>query len=569
MKKSTTKALASIFSFALAFSNLVGCGGGSIGGGGSGEDANKSYLYLCYFNAGYGDRWLTAAGKRFEEMYKDYSFEDGKVGVKVVPDPVNANDMLSEMANKRSQIYFSELFRLDAALSADVMADITEALTTSLGESYGVDKTGKPLPAYEGETKSVYEKMSAQDKENYVAKVGGEDKMYAVPFIDTYTGTLTYNADIFEKYSLYFKADNTIGAKSTDSLGMGPDGVTGTADDGLPRTYAEFFTLCGEMVSNGVTPFVWAGNYNKYVTEMATAMMASNMGETQLADVLNGSGTLTDYINGDVSSVGAYTTKEETFDSDSAAKIYNTASVFNAIDFIKKISANSDYYISKDVFTGSYSHLNAQGDFFQGKEVAIRDYGFLIDGTWWYNEAEKYILEYEEDALKSRNERNVQYMPLPKANEAEYAAKAGTNVVYGDYPTAIMVKKDLSADQKLLAETFVRFFNTNESLAEYNTIVSNPRRLEYTLTDEQYDGLTPYAKGLYNIHIGAQGYETYKVFHMMSRSDFYRANADRFRQIFWSKTSKGEHKEIVSTFHDYPTLTSVDYFKGVLEAHKN
>ena len=560
IKKFITLLMAGLMSCTVL--GATACGGGQ-GSGGEAADDKKTQLYVAYLNAGYSDRWLAAAKQRFEEMYANYVFEDGKRGVQVILDPMTSANSTVDMKNKRSHVWFCEDYRTESFVAAGVMADITSALTTSLGASYGKDLEGTELPGYVGETKSIIQKMSAEEKSYYILNDGGKDLCYAVPYIDTYNGTITYDVDLFENEGFYYKADNTIGAKKAngDALGTGPDGVTGTADDGLPRTYEEFFELCSRMQARGVVPFVWAGNWNKYVTELADSLFAQNIGSAQFSSILNGEGTLKDFINGSVSADGSYTVKEETFDSNSFNKIYNTAGLYNAVDFISHIISD-ELYVKENGFNGAYSQHTAQNDFVFGKEIE-HDFAFLVDGTWWYNEANRWLENYN-NRVGPVKDRHFAIMALPKADEATFERTKGENVVYTSYPTGICVKKGLSEMQQLLAETFVRFYCTDESLVEYTKIVSNPRGLLYDISDEDYNALMPYAQSLYGVHTASKGYETYKVTHAYSNSEFYRKNVGVFKSFMASSTSKGEYSNTLQCFYDNSSLSSVDYFKGIL-----
>lgn len=543
-------------------------------GGGTDADESKSWLYIRYYNAGFSNRWLLAAEERFEEMYENISFEEGKMGVDIIIDPSDSkSDFMNDMKTQRDHVYFAEKFDMTSYYSADVMEDLTDALTTPLNESYGKDIYGNPLPAYAGETKSVYQKMSAQEKEYYSITNGNDVKLYAVPYIDCYNGTISYDVEDFDKYGLYFNENNQIGAKKSrgDKLGLGPDGVANTADDGLPRTYDEFFQVCTRLKNAANKfPFVWCGNYAGYTTELANNLFLQNAGSNFIAGMLNGQGTIPDYITGDVTSAGnyayTYNTEQKAFTSATFDDCYNSASVFNATDFMYRL-IKEKFEDETKCFTGTYLNTTAQKDFFFGNNT------FMVDGTWWFNEAEKHILAYEKQNAKKgkdRYNRNVQYMALPKADLETYNRTIGENVVGSKYITACVVKKGLSKAQKLLAETFVRFYCTDESLAEFNTIVSTPRGLEYTLTKTQYDALTPYAQSLYNIKTGQNGFNTYKVTYLRSGSQFYKENYSIFDNgMFESQTSLGTFVSIANAFKDRikDGLNSIKYFEGILSAH--
>jgi hypothetical protein len=379
---------------------------------------------------------------------------------------------------------------------------------------------------------------------------------------------LTYDVDVFEKNALYYKANNTLGGKKStgEALGLGPDGVANTADDGLPRTYAEFFAVCKKMKQQCNTlPFIWAGNFLGYLNQLGRSLFMQNVGSAQIDAMMAGEGTLKDYIVGDVAANGTYSIQEETFTQDTYRKMYNTAGLYNAMDFLYDIVAGQ-YYNEENCFNGNYSHEIAQADFVFGQENGDNDYGFLIDGTWWYNEAEKYLQSYEQRLQEDRNNRRFAYMALPKADEATWERTKGENIVYTTYITGFGVKKNVSEDKKLLAETFVRFYSTDESLVEYNTIVSTPRGLTYEMSDTQYEALSPYGKSLYAVHAGTRGYETYKVKTGMSTNEFYRKNKI-FDSVGTAKIGNVEYTNALETFRSNISkgMTAVDYFNGILK----
>ena len=554
--------------------SVAACGGGNSGGGET-VDTDKTQLYVAYYNAGYSDRWLSSAKVRFEEMYADYSFEAGKTGVQVIMDPMQQGDVSTVINTHRAEVFFDEHFGMTKMLATGGVENIYTALSTSLGESYGQDINGKALPAYAGETKSVVEKMNTEESSYFLLQENGQEVCYAVPYIDTYNGTLTYNADVFEEKGLYYGVDEDgyyLGAKKStgEKLAPGPDGVEGTADDGLPRTYDEFFAVCYKMqTACDVIPFVWCGNWTTYVTELANSLFAANIGYTQFKEMLKGEGTIRDYIDGDVE--GTYTTKEQAFTADNFTDVYNSEGLYKAVDFLETIVAK-EYCNELNVFNGTYSHELAQGDFVLGSSYNgdAQDYGFLVDGTWWYNEAEKFIKKYEELSTESRMNRNLLYMPLPKATEAAWERSKGENVVYSDYSTAIVVKKGLSDMKKLLAETFVRFYCTDESLVEYTTIVSNPRGLTYNMTNDQYNALSPYGKSLYGVHSKTHGYEYFQVTYARDNGNFYKNNSALFDSFMGSLVGGTSYSNVIMAFHDKydDGLTAEKYFKGILNVSR-
>lgn len=554
--------------------SCVGCSGTpSSDDGGIVVNKAKSQLYVAYFNEGYGSDWLTAAAKRFEEMYEDYSFEDGKHGVQVVPLPQAMADLSPVMkAGGQASVFFCENFDLSSYNSQGVLADITSAVTTPLNESYGVDKTGKALPGYEGETKSIADKYTTEEVASH-SRMVGENRVYeAVPYIDAVQGIFTYDADVFEKFSLYFKADNTIGAKkASGNLGLGPDGTANTADDGLPRTLAEMRTLVSKMTSYGVVPFNTIGGNSLYLDDSQLSMLMASLGSERIEELKKGEGTVPDYI-ADLKAVTetSYPAPvSKTYEAKNAfATLKQSATVYEIVSFYRDLVHQFDGKAFRwvDLVNKLYSQYSAQRDFYYGNELA-RDYGILIDGSWWLIEAEPKVQEYEQDNMsgKTRYDRNLLYMPYPKATEAIWESTKGENVVYTSYLTGVAIRQGLNESQQLLAETFLRFYCTDESLVEYNTIVSQKRGLTYELTDEQYEELVPFARSMYSAAVGDadRGYGTYKLKSCASKENFALSNMESLTRgsIFFTNASNSA--SMLNAFYNNRALKLSDYFIGL------
>ena len=73
-------------------------------------DETKTQLYIGNVNQGFGDAWLRQGVKpRFEEMYKDVKFEDGKNGVQlIIRDTDYGSSLISTIAGNRDEVFFSE-----------------------------------------------------------------------------------------------------------------------------------------------------------------------------------------------------------------------------------------------------------------------------------------------------------------------------------------------------------------------------------------------------------------------------------------------------------------------------
>ena len=152
-----------------------------------------------------------------------------------------------------------------------------------------------------------------------------------------------------------------------------------------------------------------------------------------------------------------------------------------------------------------------------------------------------------------------------------------------DFIDSMYLTKDSSTDyeamdcisveegvKKLLAETFVRFYCTDESLVEYTTIVSNPRGLTYNMTNDQYAQLSPYGKSLYGVHSQTRGYENFKVTYARDNGEFYKNNSALFDSFMGSLVGGTSYSNVIMAFHDKYSdgLTAEKYFKGILNVSR-
>ena len=79
-------------------------------------DKSKTQLYVSNYNGGQGTAWLDAENStddligRFEEAYKNVSFEEGKTGVQVLvtPTKTKGNTLISQMNGMEEEVFFQE-----------------------------------------------------------------------------------------------------------------------------------------------------------------------------------------------------------------------------------------------------------------------------------------------------------------------------------------------------------------------------------------------------------------------------------------------------------------------------
>ena len=103
----------------MACTNLVACGGPK-------KDNTKTYLYVYNFDGGIRTDWLYEAADRFEALYADVSFEEGKMGVVVEVAPGKAS--LDGIASMPQSVFFTEQVNYNDLIAQNLLLDIKTSL---------------------------------------------------------------------------------------------------------------------------------------------------------------------------------------------------------------------------------------------------------------------------------------------------------------------------------------------------------------------------------------------------------------------------------------------------------
>lgn len=478
------KSLTAILLAAMLLLNAVGCT--RRGQTSEPVDETKTQLYVGCFEGGYGRTWLDNYAARFEEMYADEHFEEGKTGVQVhvmQSRDFGTSNILTTMANSESEIFFLEQSDYYQMVNRGLLLDITEAVTTSLTE-YGEDE-------------SIVGKMYDTDAAFYLTD---DNKYYAVPAYEATYG-IFYDIDMFEQNNFYFAAegqgDSDGFVRNADTpRSNGPDGQPGTDDDGLPATYDEFFRLC-DRISETSYAITWPGRSSHYVNALMMSLQADYEGPEQMMLNYTMSGRATNLVSS-VSDDGTVTTYADDITPATGYKLYKQAGRYYALDFVQRLVAGSDdYYSYNDCFSSSQTHILSQSQFLQSRfSREIRDIAMLIDGTWWFNEASRTFNEMANIPGASREERRIGMMPLPKVDDEHL----GPSTYFSVYMTELCIKSNIAESKIPAAEAFLRFCRTNESLSAFTADTNTTVPYDYTLEPEDEARITSYGKQLYDMH---------------------------------------------------------------------
>ncbi len=528
-------------------------------------DETKTQLYVGTFDGAYGDAWLYAVKPRFEEKYKDVSFEDGKKGVEIIINKdknYKGGTLINNITSSIMQyeVFFTESIDYIEWINRGYMLDISDVVNSSLQYDF---VTGKTDTSVEDET--IMEKFLHDDYTEFLTT--SDDKIYAVPFYDAFFG-ISYDVDLFEDENFYFAAegmgdkDGFVRDLSTPkSLGLNGktgviDGIDYSYDDGLPTTYEEFYKLCERIELQSCVPITWAGGVQEYISYFLQALTNDYEGvENMRTDYFfEGQNVpLVTGFNGNVPLVEEMdVTKAESY------KLNNLrAGKYYALSFMEKIIDNRDWYNEINCFGTDVTHLDAQRNFLNGKYIINRDrVAMLIDGTWWYGEAgghfDTMVKTYGQEA--SAKNRRFGIMPLPKAT---------TDKVGEDYTVSIsgssygFVKSNIASYKVNLAKAFMQFVHTNKSLCEFTKITSATRPYEYTFTDTEFEDLTYYGKNVYTLK------NTVKTLITYSKDEDYLRNSAKVGYMWAHRVSNVDYQVPSRCLYDHPSYTAKEMFNGL------
>lgn len=591
--KKRLKVVSFIVAFICAMSLLTtSCGGlGSLresaAGGAESVDTAKTQIYVGLGTNGLGD-WIEHATKTFEEKYADVSFEEGKKGIQVyyTYDDKFANfDILPEnYTNYQEKLIITGSIPYERV--KNIALDITDIVKSPLNVN---PVTGETEGA---ETDSIESKMYSQFKNYY----GADGKYYAIPAQEAPLG-IVYDVDLFEEYGLYFAnsttenyyeyecnnvyTDKTSAYKFVDGewgkedLSNGPDGQSGTYDDGMPATYEEFFALCDYMYREfAIEPIRWAGKVQAYATSFLTALAADYEGQEYLLKT-SSEGKASNLIKFDESG-------NIVFDANSNPELYGLdieysngyistaqAGYYYALKFMDAL-INSEYYDKDLCFNGTKSHLTTQSEFLLSKKNNNQNtIAMLIEGSWWQGEASGTFTDMAEKYGEkwSMKNRNFGYMPLPKAVES----KIGKQSTVMELDMLTFITNDVKDNVRKAYELFFKSIFSRSSLYDFVNITGQMRPYDITLTEEEYESLTGFGKSNYNIHSYTD------LLFQPSYSKVYLTNPGLFTataHFHWQSNlgsvptellrMGNSAEDIFKAIHNYWTKDRWDgYFKGI------
>lgn len=457
-----------------------------------GDDGTKTVLTVANYAGGFGEQWIVEMKNKFEEKYAETEFEPGKKGavIKISQQHDGGTQYFSKVDASPEEVFFIEDVDYAAWVNKNKMLDITDVVNA----------------ADTSDGKTILSKLNDEQKSFYDM----DGKYYALPHHDHQTG-LIYDVDLFTDEGLFYakngapsEAEFTGTVKFTggENRSAGPDGQYGTADDGLPATYDEFYALCDYMTDKNsdvdIKPILWSGtNKQDYIDWLLAELTADYEGREQLRLNYTFDGTAKNLIEIDKSG-NVTALPETTITSENGYMIYKSAGRYNALKFLEKIVKSSAWYDYSKNF-GTLSQTEAQYQFLLGATgLAETRFAILADGCWWENEATTSfdrLVDMKGEAY-SKASRNFAFMPLPKATVDKIGERF--TIATTDVTTAF-IKSTIKESKVKLAKEFLKFCYAEEQLQTFNKVSGSPASVDYTLGSEDYAALSSYAKSLYDV----------------------------------------------------------------------
>ena len=558
----------------LAFTSLAltACGGG-------GDDDGKTKVYVELKSGGTGVQWLVDAGKRFSDLNENTVYEEGKVGVAIVPVPSD-NPSIKNAETSGSAIFdLMEQPIIENDARAGKVLKIDDVFTDKSDMRNGV-------------AISPLEKIPQDQLSRYMF----DGHYYGAPTCEYYP-SISYDKNLFDRYHLYLCNPETIEDESNEGVivafdsditgetyyflptsgenedmkSCGPDGVYETEDDGLPSSLYEFIALCEYMKSDyGVNPFNFPGNYKYYSNFLCSALYTALQGydRARANYTFNGeieivTGFEDEYLFNSVGEIKKPITKTIQLTEENG--YYTTWGVekYYAEAFMQ-LCVNQGWF-GPAATSGADQKSSMQNFVFSDHNGAAK-IAFLLDGSYWYNEAteeDNYFSMWEKSnylIAGMHAERDVRVMPLPVNIEETVEEGEGKPQTLLEMNAGMLViNKNVESNPGLMraCKEFLKFLYTDKELSAYTAGTSILRSMNYELNGDDKTKISSFGQHLIDM-INTEGN---KVVYFVAENQTFKANMLSFRQS-WTNAVFGV-SNIAPSLYEALAIQKVDGFKTV------
>ncbi len=548
MKKTISFVLSAVTAFSV-MGTAVACGGGES------IDKNKTQLYVNVYEVGVGTTFAKDSDGVSKAISLKEKFEEENPNVQVIVETadVDGAGKQSTIAKGDTDIFYMANFTMSqytnlATKTSEYLADITDIVT-------------------EGDENSIHSKLFADSKQYYNLGTEESPKYFCLPWFNSYMG-LVYDIGLFKDYHLYSTdlqseveyagIDCEFG---TDDDNWGPDGKEGGFDDGFPATWEDMKLLLEYMDgTEEIVPFTWAYQDN-YNTSWLTSVWASYEGLDNYAVMTDFDGT---YTYNDENNELQTKTVSKANGYEMAMQNGKLAAVTVAHDII-----NNDWYDHRSTDDTNRSAYLAQEEYVKSVENDEKRVAFLMEGTWWENEARDYfdeMVKFTKNDAYAYGTREFGYFPFPRfigtegvpdqVNE-KTVLRAG---VISNAGSAVLISKN--SKNLELAKKFLKFAYSDEMNAQFTIATGVTKPMEYPMNNEQLALLTPYQRSVFEL---AQNDEV-EIVSGLSNSSYLVNGTTTIKALssFTMVNSLNIEKGDPFTEFKYDSALSVkDYMEGV------
>jgi hypothetical protein len=332
--------------------------------------------------------------------------------------------------------------------------------------------------------------------------IAGEDAFFA----EEYTSLLLEGTP-FEEFATVSFVTNE------DVKSVGPNGIAGDYDDGLPSTFIEFVVLCERLAENGVAPISYSGEYPTYLSLGLGSMFFSLLGydnakammefQADSLNVVTGFEDTNFFSDAFSSDMNIKVPKVTQIQMTEASGYYHTWTLENYLVLaLAELINDQGWKSSSALYTKS--HTETQYNFIFGIEPDMQDVSsaMMAEGSYWYNEAVDAgtFASYKKYYGKTADDRGIAWMSMPvnifapvTGENAEVTNFGVTESIAGEKQTlddvgngALMVNGNVANDPVIMeaVEDYLLFKCSNAELNRFAADAGYTMQLKYTYDED-------------------------------------------------------------------------------------
>lgn len=506
-------------------------------------DTSKVNISLLGSTDGYGVRGLKLQAQRFNDAFKNKVYTDPVTGetktgaVMTIYETDSTGSPTASWAQDPYTIYRANIryTAVDNAFYNNYIANIDDIMRATIP----------------GENKSIVDKIPEEIRYAYSAKdKDGKEVYLGFPWVEQ-PGGLIYDVELWDT-GYYLAAPSATDYTPFNSIifdgqtfkfvdkdgekSVGPNGVPGDYDDGLPSSMIEFIAVC-EYLKNegGIAPFSYPYEYPYYHNLGIEALMFSLLGvehastmydlesENATFNVVTGFTEENLFSDNVSSNVDAKVPVVQQVKVEESSGYYTSMSLEKYWCYALVDLADSEGWYSKSTEAGD--HRQTQYNFIFGIEPAYSDKraATISEGSYWFNESldSGNFSDYEKTFGKKADDRNIAWMPLPvniytsvTGEDKVVTVNGVTESTKGEIPTidalgetALLVNKNVEGDAMVMEaiKDYYLFVTSDVELNQFAADTGYTAMLDFEYLDSVMDEAPKYVQ------------ETFKLFNSSNR----------------------------------------------------